>query len=466
MNCSNVITIPQYGMTCWFNAILMSVLYSEKSRKLILDKSKKWDLKIEVYKIIKEILKKKYIKKSNNDFNYFNIIKPETILKKLHSHNKKKFYINENVPFFVMAYIRKIYKFLGASLIMFDKYDNDVYYSIYNSTHYISEKIKFKIKKNIYKNLLKNKNPEIIIMHNNEPEYSIFKPHYPKEYNNNLTILKNKKELMSNKEVITYNNEEYILDSVILHNWNTEFSKVGHAISGIKCKKEKYVYNGWIRYTIDDAMKKSNEKLINSYPCELIKYNWDINYDHDFCLNTKKCKLDNPSLNIKDLCFSFGKGKRIYIYIKKNISKIDKTINKKECPEGKVLNPLTNRCIKIKTINKKTISKKECPEGKVLNPLTNRCIKIKSIIEKKLKKECPEGKVLNPLTNRCIKIKSIIEKKLKKECPEGKVLNPLTNRCIKIKSIIEKKLKKECPSGKILNPLTNRCIKIKAINKL
>lgn len=46
-----------------------------------------------------------------------------------------------------------------------------------------------------------------------------------------------------------------------------------------------------------------------------------------------------------------------------------------------------------------SLSEKKCPEGKVLNPKTNRCIMIK------VKKECPEGKVLNLNTNRCIKIK-------------------------------------------------------------
>ena len=57
----------------------------------------------------------------------------------------------------------------------------------------------------------------------------------------------------------------------------------------------------------------------------------------------------------------------------------------KSCPEGKVINPKTGRCIKKETLekqNKKTKpaepSKpaiKECPEGKVLNPKTGRCIK-------------------------------------------------------------------------------------------
>ena len=109
---------------------------------------------------------------------------------------------------------------------------------------------------------------------------------------------------------------------------------------------------------------------------------------------------------------------------------------KKVCPEGKVLNPLTNRCIKIKpekvkktlkkydesgNIIKKSKPKKVCPEGKVLNPLTNRCIKIKpEKVKKTLKKYDESGNIIK-------------KSKPKKVCPEGKVLNPLTNRCIKIK---------------------------------
>jgi len=81
------------------------------------------------------------------------------------------------------------------------------------------------------------------------------------------------------------------------------------------------------------------------------------------------------------------------------------------CPEGKILNPKTGRCIIDKT-------KKVCPEGKILNPKTGRCIIDKT------KKVCPEGKILNPKTGRCI-----IDKK-KKVCPEGKILNPKTGRCI------------------------------------
>ena len=43
INCSKIATLPQFGGTCWFNAILMAALYSEASRKVLLNLSKKWD---------------------------------------------------------------------------------------------------------------------------------------------------------------------------------------------------------------------------------------------------------------------------------------------------------------------------------------------------------------------------------------------------------------------------------------
>lgn len=46
-----------------------------------------------------------------------------------------------------------------------------------------------------------------------------------------------------------------------------------------------------------------------------------------------------------------------------------------------------------------------------------------------MEKVCPEGKKLNPLTNRCVNIKQPVIK----VCPKGKEINPDTGRCRKIK---------------------------------
>jgi len=73
---------------------------------------------------------------------------------------------------------------------------------------------------------------------------------------------------------------------------------------------------------------------------------------------------------------------------------------------------------------KKEKVKQPCPEGKIRNPITGRCI-LKSSSRRP---PCPDGKVRNPLTGRCIKKKS----SKKPPCPDGKIRNPLTGRCKKI----------------------------------
>ena len=99
---------------------------------------------------------------------------------------------------------------------------------------------------------------------------------------------------------------------------------------------------------------------------------------------------------------------------------------------------------------------KECPPGKILNPVTKRCVSANSKTlksnpskidvlpdsDKKLK-ECPPGKILNPDTKRCVSANS---KTLKNNPPKIDVLPES-----------DKKLK-ECPPGKILNPVTKRCV--------
>jgi hypothetical protein len=63
---------------------------------------------------------------------------------------------------------------------------------------------------------------------------------------------------------------------------------------------------------------------------------------------------------------------------------------------------------------------KICPEGKILNPITGRCIKPRT--EKTQLKTSPRKKV-----NKCD------EKKLQACKEKNKTCNPITGRCIKIR---------------------------------
>ncbi len=47
-----------------------------------------------------------------------------------------------------------------------------------------------------------------------------------------------------------------------------------------------------------------------------MKYNWNPKIDFDFQLNAKNCTLDKLSDN-KNLAFSFAKGDKLLIYVKK-----------------------------------------------------------------------------------------------------------------------------------------------------
>uniref|UniRef100_A0A6C0LLH0 Uncharacterized protein n=1 Tax=viral metagenome TaxID=1070528 RepID=A0A6C0LLH0_9ZZZZ len=113
-----------------------------------------------------------------------------------------------------------------------------------------------------------------------------------------------------------------------------------------------------------------------------------------------------------------------YVFTKENSAKPKKAKpsqqSPKKCPDGKVLNPATGRCILSKNAAKATKavvkkSPKKCPDGKVLNPATGRCIlsknaaKAAKAVVKKSPKKCPDGKVLNPATGRCILLKNAMK---------------------------------------------------------
>jgi len=484
-NCDNVISLKQYGPTCWFNSILMALLYSDNSRNLLIKKSKSWNKRILLFKTINYILHNKYLRsnKINDDYKYFDKIRPEYLLDKLYKYNRKKFVFDlkkHKGGYKSELYIRKVYKLLGVNVLYLDIVGDDLYYSLFNNINNIQisndNGIKFRYKF-VKEQTIKDKfnNPEVIIInhYNKKADKAKYPPYYKVDRNSKLyeNAIKLEDELVSDHGV------KYVQDSIILNNWNQGENNVGgHSIAGITCKGGRYVYNGWTRTTIDPNIKNFDENDVNvweevirdnkvfyynkalhiskwklpdnaklikvsdkiSVPCELMKYNWSITNNNEFCLNPKKCSLDK--INPKDLCFSFNKGRRCVIYVAKNINRQDvaNTSNKsskrimklrKPCPEGKVINPLTNRCIKIKTINKvrkNPLSKPEntkikppkvCPEGKVINPKTGRCIKIKTIDKVRKNPSKPENTKIKP----------------PKVCPEGKVINPKTGRCIKLK---------------------------------
>jgi len=91
-----------------------------------------------------------------------------------------------------------------------------------------------------------------------------------------------------------------------------------HAIAGITCNDNKYVYNGWNSSTTDGGLK--NTLNVKDSPCSLMKFDWDIHKNSEFCLNLEKCKLDPNIISDEELCFNFANNisGRLLVYVKIN----------------------------------------------------------------------------------------------------------------------------------------------------
>jgi hypothetical protein len=333
--CNKVVTIPQYNETCWFNTILMSLLYSQNSRKLLLNKiqTQQYSKQNKLMRIISRILKSYYVNQEKAQ-EYFKIFKPEVILSYIVGIENKKqlkemIYSGWYSSMFLNTFIESIgcncltinyFTGRGRSNKLYAGITELIYFQLFGEYLHDINEITSKIKQIT------------------EPDYICINMFNSNQLNGShytrMTYLQNIKKdfeldsygftysgIKELNDVIVFNGNTYILDSCILSNYNIDYDQqIGHSIAGITCKTMKYVYNGWMRITKDKA--KNNEDSGNPLPCELMKFNWNIHQDAKFCINDSLCKL--PTFKNKreeyksDLCFSFAKGNRTLIYVKQD----------------------------------------------------------------------------------------------------------------------------------------------------
>lgn len=233
--CDNVVTISQHTGTCWFNALLMILFYSDHMRKHMILRSKLWKSKDprinEIYRIFKTILKNQYVyskKTKSLKFDYFNLIKPEHILETLNStYEDFNFNPRQKIGYRANYYLDLLLKFLHIDPV------------------------------------------NVIFM--------------KRKQNNPQKVIK------------TSLNGIYHLDSQYAANFNSDICKSSHAIAGITCKGQRYVYNGWTRFTYDNIENRTNASAL---PCELMKFDW-TDSDKDLVINLEECKLDHVPLTNK-----------------------------------------------------------------------------------------------------------------------------------------------------------------------
>jgi hypothetical protein len=312
-HCNSVVTIPQTLSTCWFNAILMSIFYSQYSRKLLINTDSFTDNKTIISRIFKQILYNRFIDPIKQK-KFYKIFKPETILKLM----KKKNIITDDLYEYIITngynpqfFLPHFLNFIKKTFISLDKIHDKFYPGIKRILN-IEKLYDFSDDNEIYMEF--DKTPDYICVNIIDHLAD-----FPENYTNlkdiktrNITI--NGLDTLDN--IITFKGVLYKLDSCVLTNYDDYIDEQPtHVINGITCNNNRYIYNGWMKSTIDPSIQQVHDEDHEDMPCGLISYNWDINDsdENEFCLNREFC---TPAKPLKDeyLCFAFNKGNRTLIY--------------------------------------------------------------------------------------------------------------------------------------------------------
>jgi len=260
-DCNNLSVLPSYVNQTWLNAVLISVLYSEYSRNLLLNEIDRFK-QSDYIEIIKQILISYYVNKQIAD-TLFKSIEPAKLIFKILNKMKSKL---------VEHHIVNFYKYLGIKVIGLGYYNKQL----------------------LTKEFVVEQPDVIVFFHEELNNYARSYHEYweSKKKDNNLRIDGSTfKDLLTYSDVIEYNNIKYKLTSCLVSEYQEGFEN--HSIAGIYCNGVKHVYNGY--------------KTDKENTCSLIKYDWDLKKDEIFCLNPNECNISlNDDKKISDLCFNFG----------------------------------------------------------------------------------------------------------------------------------------------------------------
>ena len=311
--------IPQIDGTCWFNAILMALLYSQGIRKVIYKETLNWtkeEIRNDKFKgfvvyvlkynykdpdKIRELFKRRFKTSSL----LLSLLKNTPSLVKLKEILEEK--IGQNIDNMSYSSVRLL---SSIFLNIFFKNRND-YLSIYYNSNYML---------NYINNDDLNIKPKIVFLY-----------HY-KHINKYINNFIKQKKLINIYGKIPYmiyfyerfiilNGIKYKLDACINNNYNQTKKTLGHTITGITYNNNSYIYNGW---TIP---KKPNTKIRAyrkepKYACPLFAYDWKtslIKRNSGFRISQKKCNLINETRNKNKISFNFNKkAQAILVYVRED----------------------------------------------------------------------------------------------------------------------------------------------------
>ena len=513
MDCKDIDVLPQYSGTCSFNGILMALFYSQGCRGIMEAalRSNKTIIDSEILSLCKKLFLPFYNKDNEK--------RPEDLLQRLAKIDPSSFrpqyglnsWFNgpnyaSNSALSIRGILDHIYKKKVPIIvghihkidyeerpIKYTLYDTPMNYDLYNP--FQPNNFPQGTRKSLYScsDITMDRPELVVIVALNIGEFE-FPFDMKKPYNTTF-------EPYNTDKNTVINDVTYVLSSMTFSNFNQVPGSYMHAMAGITCNDERYIYNGW--NVLPDKMYKYKwyERYMKEKPCKLFPYDW-MTSDNDFCISDEVCQLPLSTTGDlqHNLCFNTRKGYFLYFLVRADL------YHEKECPIGSIVD-FTGECTndddddgcpldKMKShVSAKCTNAKgnECPPGHVRShsgdciakpslpslpplpraptrpngggagPLGPAAIidRVNSPAKKpNTTKECPPGKMKSPISGNCIidrRIKPAKKPNATTECSPGKMKSPISGNCI-IKPAKKPNTTKECPPGKMISPISGNCI--------
>lgn len=313
-NCSRVYTPVQRGATCYFAALIMTIFFSQRMRGVSASHAKmlikKNDWKTPIANAMMKIMMNYEI--NSLDKNVVGKLEPRAFLRALRRYNpvyfdSKSGEVDEGAPY--APYQHKLFAFMEILhlSVTVPRGSTEAVYSAYNFDLPVDEKKwKHAVKSLDPKGaFVDTDNPEVIIVHREAGESYLQKAwitYRPKMYEIKGI------DLTRHPERIVYNKRVYVLDSCILPSYISNACSLGHAIAGVTCNGDKYVYNGWAIKSGDPAM--GGTAITREAPCALMKNDWAV--DKKFCVDINSCSVTGEKK--KEFCFdAFKRSSVVYV---------------------------------------------------------------------------------------------------------------------------------------------------------
>ncbi|AGE57470.1 hypothetical protein PBCVNEJV4_715R [Paramecium bursaria Chlorella virus NE-JV-4] len=322
-SCSKVLTFAQQGAICWFTALITTLFFSQYTRVVMRMHARKMVKYSNTRQIADAMLQLiKGYDSGKVSRRVVEHMQPHQFLQDLRATRSNLFdsTLNGSSEAHYNPYVHKILGFLRVPHLGIGIVGGKILYSGFNVDLPLDSKLWAQAMKTQSPRgtFVDTNNPEVLLLHRDGGEdYIQGLWGSPRPALGSVSGISND---IHNK-IIQYNGRNYILDSCILGGEvRTQSCSVAHAVAGVTCNNNRYIYNGWTARSGDPAMSGSGS-VIKDMPCSLMAADWAAN--KAFCINTAACKMNiaKPNQLSKELCFN-GVARSTVVYIRSDLAKL------------------------------------------------------------------------------------------------------------------------------------------------